>query len=233
MYNCLLYCFSSAVVLLVDNFHRLSPSEVLSSTEELDAQRHEAYDVLTMVRRESSTSTIAAASAKVLEGLLNEEDQRRQQRGLSAAPEAVTRSNTPDHVGSSLRAVVERIAGSTTALSPPSALTSTSVSPPMTKAPALPNRSIAPKPSGPVFADMLSLPTVDFNPASSPAGFIGLGNTTLTQEESEDLLRSLGFFEVTTGSMPSVSGGNSIHGSSFANTSMTQDLGWLDGLGEW
>ena len=231
MYNCLLYCFSSAVVLLVDNFHRLSAVGELGDTEELDAQRREAFDVLLMLRRESNTSTIAAASAKVLEGLLNEEDSRRQQRGMAAASTSLSRGHTPDSAGPSLREAVDRIAGVVQGSAGSANKSTLAASTTQTRST---NQGTSPAPpSRPSLTVPVSASDIGITIAPGTQSFVGLGSTnTLSQEESEELLRSLGFFEVTANGIPSFASQESVD-TIFANGSSTQVDGWLDGFGEW
>jgi hypothetical protein len=63
----------------------------------------------------------------------------------------------------------------------------------------------------------------------------GINDSLMGGDDSEDLLRSLGFFEVNN-IMPS-SGQNADSGSynsmMNSNAGMVNDLSWLDGLGEW
>ena len=310
MYNCLLYCFSSAVVLLVDCFHRLASPNSITSTIELDSQRHEALDVLFMLRREASTSTIAQAGAKVLEGLLNEEGQRRAGRGLPPPSEEFTRNTVPDAEGPTLRQVVEKIAsvsssrtpgahsgtsGTSNAGSPPTIGGAASASAlafgrsqtsPLTQSfgpmgptsqlsrstthlPPLPTSAAQPSAfghqrtasntstSGALSASAPSassrLPALGLDIPSSGPGFMNnggaFGDSLMGGDDSEDLLRSLGFFEVTGSILPSLGdgagtgglgdngSGGIVGGSSFQNAfsgpGMAQDLSWLDGLGEW
>jgi hypothetical protein len=244
---------------LVDNFHRLAANNPISDTSEIDSQRHEALDVLHMLRRESHTSTIAASGAKVLEGLLNEEGQRRTQIGLPSAGEDFSRNTTPDNDHSSLREVVGRIASVS---NPNKALASptTATSNPATGALADPQHNSYNAPSAQQPSAMASGANMPFafsasvgQPSSNTMGgssmassigmpptqtFIGsaLGDSLLGDDDSEDLLRSLGFFEVTGNSLSTVGQGttdfsaNTFFGS---DNTVGQDLGWLDGLGDW
>jgi hypothetical protein len=245
----------------------------MSDTQELDAQRHEALDVLLMLRRESATSTIAQAAAKVLEGIISEEGQRRTQRGLPPAHETFTRNNTPEDEAPTLREVVERIAsvskwpqdrhdtaanktGSpTAALAAPILPVSngTHASPPAVLAvdarpPAISPTSTSfsfafknqPLTSAPVAA---SLPDANSSSLAFTSFLNGVpsngADSLMSGNDSEDLLRSLGFFEVGSGVMPSMGtaiaspGDGDIFGMFGGNSNMSQDLGWLEGLGEW
>lgn len=266
MYNCLLYCFSSAVVLLVDNFHRLASPGELSGTGELDSQRHEALDVLHMLRRETNNSTIAQAGAKVLEGLLNEEGARRAGRGLPAPNEDFTRNNTPENDAPTLREVVERIASVSKAKPPgPGSVASTASNnggSPTLPAPSksltspqaagfsmsAPSAVTAPSAATPIVQQQSSfqatrpsaasgLPSVnlDLPPTQSYMSANGLNDSLMGGDDSEDLLRSLGFFEVSN-IVPSM--GQSVESGNYGsmmggNNGMATDLSWLDGLGEW
>lgn len=246
---------------LVDNFHRLAANSPISDTSDIDAQRHEALDVLHMLRRESNMSTIAASGAKVLEGLLNEEGQRRIQIGLPPAGEDFSRNTTPDTDHSSLREVVGRIASVSNHTKPiisPSADTLTptagvnALSDPQQNvfaaAPTPVEASEPPKASSTfTFSASAGQPsstnmggTMDPSLSMLPTQtFLGsaLGNNMLGGDDSEDLLRSLGFFEVTGNSLSSVgqSGGSSDFNSNLfgGENAMSGDLGWLDGLGDW
>lgn len=245
---------------LVDNFHRLAANNPISDTSDIDAQRHEALDVLHMLRRESNMSTIAASGAKVLEGLLNEEGQRRIQIGLPPAGEDFSRNTTPDNDHSSLREVVGRIASvsnhSKPVISPnadtttPTALTNALSDPQHNAFAAAPTPVQQPEPIKPPMAFTFSASagqpsstnmgnTIDSSLSLPPTqSFLGsaLGDGMLGGDDSEDLLRSLGFFEVTGNSLSSVGqGGSSDFNSNLFSTDNTMggDLGWLDGLGDW
>ena len=264
MYNCLLYCFSSAVVLLVDNFHRLASPGPLSGTAELDSQRHEALDVLHMLRREVNTSTIAQAGAKVLEGLLNEEGARRTGRGLAAPNEDFTRNNTPENDAPTLREVVERIAsvsrakvsggpassastasnsgGSPTLpnpakglISPQSTTFSTTALQPTSIMPSATTLSTSFDASRPSIASGLPSVNLDLPPTQSFMSANGVNDSLMGGDDSEDLLRSLGFFEVNNimPSMGASTDSGNYNSMMSGNADMATDLSWLDGLGEW
>lgn len=267
MYNCLLYCFSSAVVLLVDNFHRLASPGPLAATSELDSQRHEALDVLLMLRREVNNSTIAQAGAKVLEGLLNEEGARRTGRGLPAPNENFTRNNTPENDAPTLREVVERIASVSKTKPPgPSSIASTAsnsggsptipvsgkaLTSPQTftfAAAAAPPSSAAPTAAslppqqtgysanaGPPSGAGLPSVNLDLPPTQSFMSAGGLNDSLMGGDDSEDLLRSLGFFEVNNivPSMGECTDPSNYGSLMSGNSGMATDLSWLDGLGEW
>lgn len=208
-----------------------------------------------MLRRESHTSTIAQAGAKVLEGLLNEEGQRRTQFGLPPAAEDFSRNTTPDTDHSTLRDVVGRIASvshhgkssfsPTSATAPPTvgALSDSQNNPFSSRAPVQAPEQAQPMPF--TFSASAGQPSSNTAPSGAmdnslppSQSFLGssLGDSLLGGDESEDLLRSLGFFEVTGNSMNSGQGaGSSEFSNSFfgSNNAMAQDLGWLDGLGDW
>lgn len=246
---------------LVDNFHRLAANSPISDTSDIDAQRHEALDVLHMLRRESNMSTIAASGARVLEGLLNEEGQRRIQIGLPPAGEEFSRNTTPDNDHSSLREVVGRIASVSNSSKPvisPTAgngettsIPSNALSDPQQNVfaaattPAQPQPIKAPTPF--TFSASAGQPSsTNMGGAMDPSSFSlpstqtflgsALGDNMLGGDDSEDLLRSLGFFEVTGNSLSSVGqSGSAEFNSNFfgGENNMGGDLGWLDGLGDW
>lgn len=204
-------------------------------------------------------STIAASGARVLEGLLNEEGQRRIQIGLPPAGEEFSRNTTPDTDHSSLREVVGRIASVSNSSKPIISPTSDTTNIPV-NALSDPQHNVfaaAPTPAQPqpikppaqfAFSASAGQPsstnmgvTLDSSlnlPSTQPFLGSALGDSMLGGDDSEDLLRSLGFFEVTGNSLSSVGqGGSSDFNSNFfggsGDSNMTNDLGWLDGLGDW
>lgn len=233
-----------------------------------------------MLRREANTSTIAQAGAKVLEGLLNEESNRRTLRGLPPAKEDFTRNTTPENDAQTLREVVGRMAsvsnrptGSASSISPP-ALSATDSQPSSHPTPNQPFQSVATRPTPlpplptamafsvnaqPGAASLMGngLPS-NHDPSAGVAtqNFFGFGGGELIGgNEGEDLLRSLGFFEVGAGTsmmsglgggasgnaggpagdgVASGEAGDALYASMLGgNPNMAQDLSWLDGLGEW
>ena len=228
--------------------------------------------MLALLRREAGTSTIAQAGAKVLEGLLSEEGQKRIQHGLPAANEDFSRNNSPENDAPTFREVVERIASVSKWQTQPfdtgSVFTQDVALPDVNELPPRPNRpnavsnstgfSTTTEPSASIFASAAPpVPTLAFStsgisqpesgkyfnsrPISGvpPSSYTGFGDAGLGGDESEDLLRNLGFFEVGTGLMPSMPDGtsrmentDSVFGMLGGN-GMAQDLSWLDGLGEW
>ena len=210
--------------------------------------------MLAMLDREATSSTIAQSGAKVLKSLLNKEGQRRSQRGLLLAKEDYKHSHTLHSEAPSLKGVVDRIASASswqTQPSLPGGVTCLLGSDGMPNLPAGPVRTvglplavlpqlavssaIAPSPPGTRgdISHTSQAPTAGLA-ASSYASF---GDPSLGGDESEDLLRSLGFFEVGNATVPVTPRVAENPGDTFSILSgggaMAQDLSWLDGLGEW